>query len=194
MKSESTNSVSIGSGSTRLAEVNVDVDIRKNPDIVADAMHLPFLEKSFEEVILSDVIEHLPPGTELRALDETRRILRPGGRLILSTPNDRLLFFMLDPARIAVGHRHYSTQTVTDLVEAAGLKLESVFTAGWVFTMIAVLWYSLVTFPAHKLLALTLPYSPRFLTRLDDHEYRMSYAKHGYTIFVTSKVSPNELR
>ncbi len=47
---------------------------------------LPYAEGSFEAVILSEVIEHLA-ASPLPALKEVHRVLLPGGRLVLSTPN-----------------------------------------------------------------------------------------------------------
>ncbi|MEU8776795.1 methyltransferase domain-containing protein [Streptomyces sp. NPDC048606] len=46
---------------------------------------LPFAAESADAVLFSEVVEHLvdPDG----ALDELRRVLRPGGHLMLSTPN-----------------------------------------------------------------------------------------------------------
>jgi SAM-dependent methyltransferase len=44
-----------------------------------------FADASFDTVLMSHVIEHLPdPHAELR---EVRRILKPGGRVVLLTPN-----------------------------------------------------------------------------------------------------------
>jgi len=40
----------------------------------------------FDAVVISEVLEHLDPDTCRRALDEIRRILRVGGRLIGSVP------------------------------------------------------------------------------------------------------------
>lgn len=51
---------------------------------VADVYHLPFAAGSFDAVVLSEVAEHLEdlPG----ALAEVARLLRPGGRLLVSVP------------------------------------------------------------------------------------------------------------
>ncbi|MGW0862950.1 class I SAM-dependent methyltransferase [Streptomyces sp. NPDC002611] len=46
---------------------------------------LPFASESADAVLFSEVIEHLVDPDA--ALDEIRRILRPGGHLMLSTPN-----------------------------------------------------------------------------------------------------------
>lgn len=37
-----------------------------------------------------EVIEHIPPNTEARALGETFRVLKNNGILLLSTPSDHL--------------------------------------------------------------------------------------------------------
>jgi len=50
-----------------------------------ESMELPFEPASFDVVLLGDVIEHL--RNPARALARLRPLLRPGGRLVLSTPN-----------------------------------------------------------------------------------------------------------
>ena len=46
---------------------------------------LPFEKESFDYVILAEVIEHL--RNPYQVMQEINRILRPGGKIILSTPN-----------------------------------------------------------------------------------------------------------
>jgi SAM-dependent methyltransferase len=61
----------------------------------ADAARLPFRDTSFDALVSSDVIEHLP---DMAAhLAEVARVLRPGGRYYVKTPNRRLaeLFYRL---------------------------------------------------------------------------------------------------
>lgn len=50
-----------------------------------DARRLPFPSSTFDLVIALDLVEHLDSPTEF--LEEVARVLRPGGRAILSTPN-----------------------------------------------------------------------------------------------------------
>jgi SAM-dependent methyltransferase len=64
-----------------------------------------FSEHTFDAVTLSHVIEHVPDPLGL--LVEVRRILKPGARIVLTTPNSRSLghqkfrefWFGLDPPR-----------------------------------------------------------------------------------------------
>jgi SAM-dependent methyltransferase len=53
-------------------------------DLFADAAALPFRNEVFDTVLCTEVLEHLPDPH--RCLEELSRVLRPGGKLILSTP------------------------------------------------------------------------------------------------------------
>ena len=53
--------------------------------LVADVQHIGLPDASVDTVISCETIEHLPDPVQ--ALREFRRVLRPGGRLILTTPN-----------------------------------------------------------------------------------------------------------
>lgn len=55
--------------------------------LVGDAGRLPFPEASFETVVSFETIEHLPDIP--RYLEEVRRVLRPGGEFVVSTPKAR---------------------------------------------------------------------------------------------------------
>ena len=63
----------------------IALDHRPRPDIdlVGDAHRLPFSDASFDAVVCTEVFEHLvdPPT----AAGELVRILKPGGRLVLTT-------------------------------------------------------------------------------------------------------------
>lgn len=59
------------------------------PDLLAcavngDATRLPFAESSFDRIIASEVMEHVPD--DLAALDELTRVLRPGGTMAVTIP------------------------------------------------------------------------------------------------------------
>jgi SAM-dependent methyltransferase len=54
---------------------------------------LPFDDGAFDLVWASEVIEHVPDTA--RWLSEIRRVLRPGGRLLLTTPNHPRLAILI---------------------------------------------------------------------------------------------------
>ncbi|MEU8790617.1 class I SAM-dependent methyltransferase [Streptomyces sp. NPDC048643] len=103
---------------------------------------LPFAPSSADAVLFSEVVEHLvdPDG----ALDEIRRVLRPGGHLMLSTPNlaawynRGLLLAGVQPVfsevslravhgrpgREVVGHlRLYTARALREFVAASGFEV-----------------------------------------------------------------------
>jgi len=178
------SSISLGSGGVRIADVNVDISRNCRPDVIADVRWLPFISECFREVILSDVIEHVPSGTEPVALQEAYRILVRNGRMILSTPNNIAIFSFLDPSRWLSGHRHYNATTMLSLLTEAKFRVENTFSSGGIFAMIGVVWYSLVTWPAKKILRGSVPYSPNFLRRRETDEYFCWSSSKGYSLFV----------
>lgn len=54
---------------------------------VGDATRLDFSDGEFDKVLCSEVIEHIPEAD--KALSEMWRVLKPGGLLVLSTPNPK---------------------------------------------------------------------------------------------------------
>ena len=62
-----------------------------------NAEHLPFADGSFDAIVMLEVIEHT--GSDVAAVTELRRVLKPGGVLILSTPHAGM-FAWLDPYNV----------------------------------------------------------------------------------------------
>ncbi|MFK7829778.1 MAG: class I SAM-dependent methyltransferase [Congregibacter sp.] len=52
--------------------------------LAGDALRLPFADASFDAVICSEVLEHIPDYR--RVLNEIHRVLKPGGRLCATVP------------------------------------------------------------------------------------------------------------
>jgi len=58
--------------------------------VCGDATRLEFESRSFDAVTMFDVLEHIP--NHERAVSEALRVLRPGGYLLISTPNEHWRF------------------------------------------------------------------------------------------------------
>ena len=92
------------------------------PVVRADALHLPFADASLDLVTALDVLEHLQDDRAAAA--EIRRVLRPGGRVVVTVPVDMRLWSAHDEA---VGHvRRYARQEIIALLCGASLEVESV--------------------------------------------------------------------
>jgi len=60
----------------------------------AGADRLPFADASFDCVTCIEVLEHVPADARRDALAEMRRVLRPGGRLVVRVPHAGLFAFL----------------------------------------------------------------------------------------------------
>ena len=72
------------------------IDVKKiyEKALVVDVNHpLPFPDGSFDLLWCSEVIEHLQDPS--RTVGEFRRVLKPGGKMILTTPNSFFWFFRI---------------------------------------------------------------------------------------------------
>lgn len=102
--------------------VSVDVDPRglaPGEGVCASALALPFQDDSFDVVTAFDVVEHCDP--ERRVLDEFRRVLRPGGRVLLSVPAYQWAWSDHD---VRSGHyRRYTRRRLVAAVEGAGFEV-----------------------------------------------------------------------
>lgn len=56
--------------------------------VAADVRRLPFPDATFDTVLSNSTLDHFPDGAEIRvALGELARVLRPGGRLLVTLDN-----------------------------------------------------------------------------------------------------------
>ncbi|MFA6110211.1 MAG: class I SAM-dependent methyltransferase [Candidatus Latescibacterota bacterium] len=103
---------------------------RRFPEVdrfhVADVYRLPFQPASFDALVLSEVLEHLTEPVQ--ALVEVRRVLLPGGRLLICVPyRERILQHLcIHCNRLTPANAHLHSFAEADLaaaLEEAGLRV-----------------------------------------------------------------------
>lgn len=115
--------------------------------IKADATKLPFKDKSFDRIIATEILEHIPNDEEV--ISEINRVLKPGGIVMVTVPNKNYPFFW-DPINwvleklfnwhlpsniwwlsgIWADHvRLYDTNELKRKLEQKGFKVEKVWQA-----------------------------------------------------------------
>lgn len=110
---------------------------------LADLMKgLPFKDKTFDKIVMSEVVEHLPD--DVKGLNEVKRVLKKGGTLVLTVPNHNYPFFW-DPVNWILEHffgthiksgfwagiwnqhlRLYSPEEAKKVVQKAGFSIKIV--------------------------------------------------------------------
>ncbi len=106
--------------------------------VQASATHLPFTGSSLDIVTAFEVLEHVPKGGERSMLHDIHRVLRPGGRLVLSTPVDRLWPKLLDLAWY-FGHRHYRPSKVSCMLSDCSFELKHCSFGGGVWELLSII-------------------------------------------------------
>ena len=104
-----------------------------------------FDESTFDKIVMLETIEHLEPDVADVILKNLHYYLKPGGKLVLSTPNKRsawpiiestLDLFRLTPKMKNEQHvKLYYSKSLSDVLKAAGFKIAKVeashFIAPW---------------------------------------------------------------
>lgn len=96
------------------------VDRTHDARLRADAAHLPFGDASFDLVVALDVLEHL--DDDRAAVRELRRVLRPGGTLVVFVPALELLWGLQDD--VSHHRRRYRRAELGEIIASAGFRIE----------------------------------------------------------------------
>lgn len=101
-------------------KVNLDIDPERKPDVVGDARNLPFQDNEFDNILCLEVLEHI--NQPQKAIAEMQRVLKPGGKIILTT---RFIFPLHDVPGDYFRYTKYGLQELFKDWEILELKTES---------------------------------------------------------------------
>ena len=110
------------------------------PLVRADVRCLPFASDTFDVITAMDIVEHI--DNDKAAMQEIRRVLKPGGRLFMTVPAYMSLWSEHDEA--LHHYRRYTAPGVKDLAQRTGLSVErlsytvtTLFPAIWLYRQIS---------------------------------------------------------
>ena len=109
--------------------VVADIERAFRPDVGADVQALPFRDAIFDAIKATELLEHVPDVA--RALGECRRVLRPGGHLVITAPFLERLHG--DPG----DYSRYTRSMWERLLAAADLEPVTIAEQGGYFTHLA---------------------------------------------------------
>lgn len=109
--------------------VVADIERALRPDVTADVQALPFRAAAFDAVKATELLEHVPDVAA--ALAECRRVLKPGGHVVITAPFLERLHG--DPGDFS----RYTRSMWERLLAAADLKPVTIAEQGGYFTHLA---------------------------------------------------------
>jgi SAM-dependent methyltransferase len=119
--------IDIGSAAIDLARERVpEADLRVGP-----LRKLPFADAAFDLVVANDVLQHVPEDEVDESLSELRRVLAPGGTLLLRTNGARQL------RRERADWRVYDRASLRATLERSGFICERVTYANTLLSLVA---------------------------------------------------------
>jgi SAM-dependent methyltransferase len=111
-----------------VAWIRINIDPGAKPDIVADAQALPVRSRTEECVVCLETLEYVDDPEV--AVAEMSRVLRPGGRVLLSVP-------LLHRVDSVIDRHRFTERRLRELLERAGLSVVEITPQGRFFTTLA---------------------------------------------------------
>lgn len=138
----------------------------------------PFKNNSFDKVILTEVLEHL--NDENIALSEIRRVLKAGGKLIISVPKRRW-FNIFSPISWIQHKREYSEKRISGVLSENGFRIKKLLAGGNIFDLFN-LWLHLIL--KHLFGRLHIDY---FFQDAIDKSYKQGFKGEGTDIIIQAE-------
>ena len=168
--------VPVAAGTMR---IRLGLERHERPEICADLHQLPFSEAAFDAVLSIAVLEHCRrPWVVMR---ELRRVLRPGGHLLLSVP------FMQPAHAYPNDYFRFTAEGMRELaVDAGFLVLETGPDNSTQHTIAWMLWELLRHHPRHRYLA-SDPRVHEWFDRFTRREGRVTMPTLGNGFYLVGK-------
>ncbi len=94
---------------------------------LGDIRKLKFKKNEFDLIILMEIMEHIKPTETYKALREVERVLKPGGKLIVSIPINEGLEDLIKGGQNPNAHvRAYTVNIIKRELEISGFKVNKV--------------------------------------------------------------------
>lgn len=133
---------------------------------VGDAYHLPYTSDYFDAVVCNNLWEHVPDP--IRMLNAIKRVTRPGGYLIISTPSryriTNLLRVIVGKPVIFQSSKHiteYSVGQVSEQLTSGGYQLNDIISSP--------IKYDMNTFKQRIIFMIIYPLVKWWLQRMNSH-------------------------
>jgi len=116
----------LGTASSRYQDFRDAADSSRSLSFLCGSgLELPFADATFDKVICSEVLEHIPDYQ--RVLDEIQRVLKPGGQLAVSVPRygPEWICWQLSDAyhQVEGGHvRIFRARELQSAIEQQGMR------------------------------------------------------------------------
>jgi len=158
--------------------------------LIGDGAALPLSDGCVDTVVATEVLEHVP--SDVKMISEVSRVLKPGGRFIITVPNAGLCGFLdpnhFGPARVVLKiigkesqplHRHYSLDDLRALLKDDFIIEYLSRTGCWV-TGICVLLVQFSKLVGSRRLE-------SLFNTIGAHDYQLEYGAGAYNLAVSAR-------
>jgi SAM-dependent methyltransferase len=124
-------------------------------NIVSDISKIPVVDTSFSNILCTEVLEHVINPND--SLTEMFRILKPGGKLLITVPGTSLLHF--SPYHFYTG---FKTNYFSRIFNDNNISIDTIKRIGSIYSIMALyIWIIL-----YKIAKLLFPFKPSLIFRL----------------------------
>jgi SAM-dependent methyltransferase len=116
--------------SLEYSQLGYELQLRKGIDVTkGDARDIPFPSDYFDALICLDVLEHIQEDD--RVVSEIQRVLKPGGKFLISVPEDPSLWSDHD---VAVSHfrRYRKSEIKSVILKEPRLFIDSTWSSNYI--------------------------------------------------------------